>query len=147
MPPSSVAPPNIYRFLPSLHCFVRGVRRDGAARGGPELPACDLPSSNVFAHVLYVFMDVAKGSTNGPLQCWATLFRVRPRVQADCERPRPAGFLSEYGWWCKLTRMPPTKVGKLAPVTLGHMRSQGCRDLGVFFWSIAIPAVAITAQS
>src|SRR5262249_53580669 len=30
MPPSSVAPPNIYRFLPSLDCFVRGVRRDGA---------------------------------------------------------------------------------------------------------------------
>src|SRR6516162_3815292 len=28
--------------------------------------------------------------------------------------------------------MPPTKVGKLAPVTLGHMRSQGCRDLLVY---------------
>jgi len=28
--------------------------------------------------------------------------------------------------------MPPTKVGKLAPVTLGHMRSQGCR--AVTFW-------------
>ena len=25
--------------------------------------------------------------------------------------------------------MPPTKIGKLAPVTLRHMRSQGCRDL------------------
>ena len=28
--------------------------------------------------------------------------------------------------------MPLTKVGKLAPVTLGHMRSQGCRDLLVY---------------
>jgi hypothetical protein len=28
-----------------------------------------------------------------------------------------------------LTSMPPNKIGKLAPVTLGHMRSQGCRDL------------------
>ena len=28
--------------------------------------------------------------------------------------------------------MPRTKVGKLAPVTLGHMRSQGCRDLLVY---------------
>jgi len=28
--------------------------------------------------------------------------------------------------------MPPTKVGKMAPVTLGHMRSQGCRDLLVY---------------
>src|SRR5260370_42053130 len=28
--------------------------------------------------------------------------------------------------------MSPTKVGKLAPVTLGHMRSQGCRDLLVY---------------
>ena len=27
-----------------------------------------------------------------------------------------------------LTSMPPNKIGKLAPVTLGHMRSQGCRD-------------------
>ena len=25
-----------------------------------------------------------------------------------------------------------TKVGKLAPVTLGHMRSQGCRDVLVY---------------
>jgi hypothetical protein len=41
-------------------------------------------------------------------------------------------FLSECGWWCKLIGMPPTKVGKLAPVTLGHMRSQGCRDLLVY---------------
>src|SRR5262249_38393170 len=50
MPPSSVAPPNIYRFLPSLHCFVRGVRRDGAARGGPELPlhvTCRLQMSSL----------------------------------------------------------------------------------------------------
>ena len=48
------------------------------------------------------------------------------------EWPRAAGFLSEYRWWCKLTGMPPAKVGKLAPVTLGHMRSQGCRDLLVY---------------
>ena len=31
-----------------------------------------------------------------------------------------------------LTSMPPNKIGKLAPVTLGHMRSQGCRDLLVY---------------
>jgi len=31
-----------------------------------------------------------------------------------------------------LTSMPPDKIGKLAPVTLGHMRSQGCRDLLVY---------------
>src|SRR5258708_25511086 len=41
-------------------------------------------------------------------------------------------MLPERGWWCKLAHMPPTKVGKLAPVTLGHMRSQGCRDLLVY---------------
>jgi len=41
-------------------------------------------------------------------------------------------FLLECGWWCKLTDMPLIKVGKLAPVTLGHMRSQGCRDLLVY---------------
>ena len=28
--------------------------------------------------------------------------------------------------------MTPANVGKLAPVTLGHMRSQGCRDLLVY---------------
>jgi hypothetical protein len=28
--------------------------------------------------------------------------------------------------------MSPTKAEKLAPVTLGHMRSQGCRDLLVY---------------
>jgi hypothetical protein len=28
--------------------------------------------------------------------------------------------------------MRPNKIGKLAPVTLGHMRSQGCRDLLVY---------------
>jgi len=28
-----------------------------------------------------------------------------------------------------LTSMSPNKIGKLAPVTLGHMRSQGCRDV------------------
>jgi len=28
--------------------------------------------------------------------------------------------------------MPSSKIGKLAPVTLGHMRSQGCRDLLVY---------------
>jgi hypothetical protein len=32
----------------------------------------------------------------------------------------------------KLTGMPPTKVGKLAPVTLGLMWSQGFRDLLVY---------------
>jgi hypothetical protein len=41
-------------------------------------------------------------------------------------------FLPECGWWCRLTRMPPIKVGKFEPVTLGHMRSQGCRDLLVY---------------
>jgi hypothetical protein len=45
---------------------------------------------------------------------------------------RAAGMLPERIWWCKLTGMPPAKVGKLAPVTLGHMRSQGCRDLLVY---------------
>jgi hypothetical protein len=30
---------------------------------------------------------------------------------------------------CKLTRMPAPRIGKFAPVTLGHVRSQGCRDL------------------
>jgi hypothetical protein len=28
--------------------------------------------------------------------------------------------------------MPTVKVGKFEPVTLGHMRSQGCRDLLVY---------------
>src|SRR5262245_55309567 len=41
-------------------------------------------------------------------------------------------FLPACRWWCKLTAMPPTKIGKLAPVTLGHMRSQGCRDLLIY---------------
>jgi hypothetical protein len=53
--------------------------------------------------------------------------------QTAARRSRPtadaAGMLPECGWWCKLTDMPPTTVGKLAPVTLGHMRFQGCRDL------------------
>lgn len=39
------------------------------------------------------------------------------------------GVLPECGCWCKLTAMRPVKVGKFAPVTLRHMRSQGCRDL------------------
>jgi hypothetical protein len=30
---------------------------------------------------------------------------------------------------CKLPTMPPLDLGKFAPVTLGHMRSQGCREL------------------
>jgi hypothetical protein len=30
---------------------------------------------------------------------------------------------------CKLIRMPAPRIGKFAPVTLGHVRSQGCRDL------------------
>src|SRR6516162_6789780 len=46
--------------------------------------------------------------------------------------PHTAGMLPERAWWCKLADMPATKVGKLAPVTLGHMRSQGCRDLLVY---------------
>ncbi len=46
--------------------------------------------------------------------------------------PHTAGMLPERAWRCKLVDMPPTKVGKLAPVTLGHMRSQGCRDLLVY---------------
>jgi hypothetical protein len=41
-------------------------------------------------------------------------------------------MLPERAWLCKLVDMPPAKVGKLAPVTLGHMRSQGCRDLLVY---------------
>jgi hypothetical protein len=41
-------------------------------------------------------------------------------------------FLPACRWWCKLTGMPATKIGKLAPVTLGHMRSQGCRDLLIY---------------
>jgi hypothetical protein len=36
----------------------------------------------------------------------------------SCERQR-----------CKLTGMPAPRIGKFAPVTLGHVRSQGCRDL------------------
>jgi hypothetical protein len=43
---------------------------------------------------------------------------------------RPRG--SYVRLWCKLTDMLRTKVAKLAPVTLGHMRSQGCRDLLVY---------------
>ena len=65
------------------------------------------------------------GRLNGPLH---NLLR-HVRDDREYEWPRATGFLSEYGWWCKLTGMPPIKVGKLAPVTLGHMRSQGCRDL------------------
>src|SRR5262249_7085235 len=53
----------------------------------------------------------------------------RAAVTSDCSA---AGMLPERRWWCKLPGMPPTKVGKLAPVTLGHMRSQGCRDLLVY---------------
>src|SRR5262249_9926844 len=43
-----------------------------------------------------------------------------------------AGMLRESGWWCKLVDMSLIKVGKLAPVTVGHMRSQGWRDLLVY---------------
>ena len=43
-----------------------------------------------------------------------------------------AGSLPECGWWCRLTGTPTVKVGKFEPVTLGHMRSQGCRDLLVY---------------
>src|SRR5215471_3980866 len=64
--------------------------------------------------------------------CWATLFRDRPRVQADGGVTSCGGLLPQCEWWCKVTGMPRTKVGKLAPVTLGHMRSQGCRDLLVY---------------
>jgi hypothetical protein len=39
-----------------------------------------------------------------------------------------AGLLRECQY-CKLAEMVPFDVGKFAPVTLGHMRSQGCREL------------------
>jgi hypothetical protein len=60
--------------------------------------------------------------------------RITRRATSRQSRPtaRTAAMLPERGWWCKLAHMPPTKVGKLAPVTLGHMRSQGCRDLLVY---------------
>src|SRR5258708_5422054 len=60
--------------------------------------------------------------------------RITRRATSRQSRPtaRAAAMLPERGWWCKLAHMPPTKVGKLAPVTLGHMRSQGCRDLLVY---------------
>ena len=38
MPPSSVAPPNIYRFLPSLHCLSevsRNLERRAESNTGP----------------------------------------------------------------------------------------------------------------
>jgi hypothetical protein len=34
--------------------------------------------------------------------------------------------------WCKLMGMPAMRTGTFAPVTLGHMRSQRCRDLLVY---------------
>jgi hypothetical protein len=43
-----------------------------------------------------------------------------------------AESLPECRWWCRLRGMPTVKVGKFEPVTLGHMRSQGCRDLLVY---------------
>jgi len=60
--------------------------------------------------------------------------RITRQATSRQSRPtaRAAAMLPERGWWCKLAHMPPTKVGKLAPVTLGHMRSQGCRDLLVY---------------
>jgi hypothetical protein len=45
---------------------------------------------------------------------------------------RAAAMLPEGGWSCKLIGMTPAKVGKFEPVTLGHMRAQGCRDLLVY---------------
>src|SRR5215472_8777729 len=58
--------------------------------------------------------------------------QIRNRFIGWLARFAIARFLPRCGWWCKLTDMPLIKVGKLAPVTLGHMRSQGCRDLLVY---------------
>jgi hypothetical protein len=44
--------------------------------------------------------------------------------------------------WCKLTGISAPRTGKFAPVTLGHMRWQGCRDLLIY----CIPTVATTAR-
>jgi hypothetical protein len=42
------------------------------------------------------------------------------------------GWLLRERQWCKVTNMVPFDVRKFAPVTLGHMRSQGCRELLVY---------------
>ena len=41
-------------------------------------------------------------------------------------------MLPKRRWWYTLNGMTAAKVGKFEPVTLGHMRSQGCRDLLVY---------------
>ena len=58
--------------------------------------------------------------------------QIRNRFIGRLARFAIARFLPKCGWRCKLAGMPPNKIGKLAPVTLGHMRSQGCRDLLVY---------------
>jgi hypothetical protein len=35
--------------------------------------------------------------------------------------------------WCKLMGMLAMRTGTFAPVTLGHTRSQRCRDLLIYF--------------
>jgi len=79
-------------------------------------------------HILSLTPTMTKAPMRAPDQ------RITRRATSRQSRPtaRAAAMLPERRWWCKLAHMPPTKVGKLAPVTLGHMRSQGCRDLLVY---------------
>jgi hypothetical protein len=66
------------------------------------------------------------------------MMRSTPTIMASGSsrqsRPiaRAAAMLPEGGWSCKLIGMTAAKVGKFEPVTLGHMRAQGCRDLLVY---------------
>ena len=41
-------------------------------------------------------------------------------------------MLPKRRWWYTLNGMTAARVGKFEAVTLGHMRSQGCRDLLVY---------------
>src|SRR6266404_3175970 len=79
-------------------------------------------------HILSLTLTMTKAPMRAPDQ------RSTRRATSRQSRPtaRAAAMLPERRWWCKLAHMPPTKVGKFAPVTLGHMRSQGCRDLLVY---------------
>src|SRR6266540_5852381 len=40
-------------------------------------------------------------------------------------------FAAGIKWW-KVTGMTALRTGKFTPVTLGHMRSHGCRDLLIY---------------
>jgi len=107
------------RFLGCRLLCCGGARATAWRRAGFEVRA--LPRSH-YCRARSAPSDIAGASAS-------------PNPQPLHRLARPfcnARFLPRCGWRCKLAGMPPNKIGKLAPVTLGHMRSQGCRDLLVY---------------